>query len=79
MTAVQQCEGNVINRKAPRSEVDFPNLRTFLDARSVFIVHPKPKDPTAEQRMAIIEASGILSFWNDPEEDIYSDADGEAV
>jgi hypothetical protein len=28
-------------------------------------------DPTPEQRMRIVEASGVLDFWKRPEEDIY--------
>ncbi len=30
-------------------------------------------DPTIEQMMAIVEVSGVLDFWDRPEEDIYSD------
>ena len=38
-----------------------------------------PSEPTSEQRMRIVEASGTLDFWDRPEEDIYSLEDGEPV
>ncbi len=38
-----------------------------------------PSDPTPEQRMRIVEVSGTLDFWDNPEEDIYSPNDGELV
>lgn len=33
-------------------------------------------DPGSVQRMGLIELSGALDFWDDPEEDIYSPGDG---
>lgn len=36
-----------------------------------------PADPTAEQIMRIVEASGALDFWDRDEEDVYSPEDGE--
>lgn len=51
---------------------------TRQNLMAVTIVVP-PDDPTPEQRMAIVEASGSLSFWDEPEEDIYSDDDGQPV
>lgn len=38
-----------------------------------------PPDPSDEQYMKIIEASGSLDFWNDEEEDIYGAEDGTEV
>jgi hypothetical protein len=37
------------------------------------------EDPSAAQRMRLIEASGTVSFWDDPEEDVYDPEDGEPV
>ncbi len=42
-------------------------------------VRVQPSDPTAEQRMRLIELSGALGFWDDPREDIYTLEDGEPV
>lgn len=38
-----------------------------------------PPDVNTEDSMNVIEASGALDFWNDPEEDIYGPDDGDAV
>jgi hypothetical protein len=38
-----------------------------------------PAEATTEDLMNVAEASGVLDFWNDPEEDRYSEEDGEAV
>lgn len=36
-------------------------------------------EPTEMQRYRLIEASGVLDFWNDPEEDGYTQADGDPI
>lgn len=36
-------------------------------------------DLTTFEIMKAIEASGTLDFWNDPEEDIYDEQDGDAI
>lgn len=38
-----------------------------------------PEEVTTGDVMNLIEASGTLDFWNDPEEDIYSEQDGDDV
>ena len=43
--------------------------RTFSD----------PADVTISDLMNVIEVSGTLDFWNDPQEDIYDESDGYAV
>jgi hypothetical protein len=43
------------------------------------IVQPEPEDPTTEQCMRAVEASGVLDFWDDPIEDVYSVSDGDSV
>jgi len=37
------------------------------------------EDITTDEVMRAIEASGTLDFWNDPEEDVYSEEDGDPV
>lgn len=46
---------------------------------SIMRVIPEPSDPTAQQRMRLIELSGVLDFWDGPEENIYSPEDGEPL
>lgn len=67
----------VLPSLTPDVERDFPNLCTRQNSIIMTIV--VPADPSPEQHMAMIEASGTLSFWDQPEEDIYSDDDGEPV
>ena len=38
-----------------------------------------PEDATRSQWMRLQECSGAFDFWNDPGEDIYTEADGEPV
>ena len=38
-----------------------------------------PEDVTTENVMHAIEASGTLDFWDDPEEDVYTEQDGDDV
>lgn len=38
-----------------------------------------PSDASTDDNMSIIEASGTLEFWDHPEEDVYSEKDGDAV
>ncbi len=37
------------------------------------------EDPCGVQWMILQERSGAFDFWNDPEEDIYTEEDGEPV
>ena len=52
---------------------------------SVDIVHGpagtivRPTDATTIDRINLVEVSGTLDFWNDPEEDLYTESDGDAV
>ncbi len=52
------------------------NTHTVFGAISQVIPLP---EPTAEQRMKLIEASGSLDFWDRDEEDIYTLEDGDPV
>ncbi len=38
-----------------------------------------PEDPTLDQQMKLVEESGVLDFWDRPEEDGYTDNDGEPI
>lgn len=38
-----------------------------------------PADASTQDQMNIVEASGTLSFWDDPAEDQYSGQDGDAT
>lgn len=74
MTGLQH-EGSVVNLPTRSLEDDFPNLLTHRESVTRVIV--VPPEPTRVQRMAIIEASGSLEFWDDPAEDVYSQDDGD--
>ena len=63
---------------SPR-EVDVADLRTETRHVGPFPTFVHPPDPTAGERMKIIEASGTLAFWDDDGEDIYTENDGDAV
>lgn len=66
--------------KGPVSDVDSDmlNLSTTYEVAESKTIHV-PEDPTPQQRMAIVEASGCLDFWDDEEEDRYSQDDGDPV
>ena len=38
-----------------------------------------PQDPSRAQWMKLAETSPGLDFWNDPEEDVYTETDGEPI
>ena len=46
---------------------------------AIFIPVSAPSDPTCKQSMRLVEQSGVLRFWDDPAEDIYTDDDGEPL
>jgi len=37
------------------------------------------EDPTTEETMQLTDVSGVMNFWDDPAEDIYSMDDGDPV
>jgi antitoxin (DNA-binding transcriptional repressor) of toxin-antitoxin stability system len=39
----------------------------------------RASDEDSHQSMQLIETSGALDFWTRPEEDVYSNADGEPL
>ena len=36
-----------------------------------------PDDATTDDQMNLVESSGVLNFWDSPDEDIYREADGD--
>lgn len=54
-------------------------LQTKTSYVRAIAFYSDPPDLTTLEIMQAIEASGALDFWNDPEEDIYNEQDGDAV
>ncbi|MDO8631408.1 MAG: hypothetical protein Q7R41_13045 [Phycisphaerales bacterium] len=54
-------------------------LRTRTSYVRAISFYSDPPDLTTTEIMQAIEASGTLDFWNDPEEDIYNEQDGNDV
>jgi hypothetical protein len=54
-------------------------LRTRTSYVRAVGYYSEPPDLTTIEIMNAIEASGTLDFWNDPEEDIYSEQDGHVT
>jgi len=52
-------------------------VETVYDAVTGRVVYPS--DVTIFDQMNLVETSGTLDFWNDPEEDIYDETDGNDV
>ena len=50
---------------------------TIQSGGTLTVVHPA--EATTFDLMNAVEVSGVLDFWNDPEEDNYSDQDGDAI
>lgn len=62
------------DREAVRDESE-----TAASPGIIYVPAPPPSDPTSEQYLRAIETSGVVSFWERPEEDVYSLEDGEPV
>lgn len=58
------------------SDAEFQTETNYAHASSTIIC---PSDVTTEEMMNAAEASGALSFWDDPGEDVYNENDGDAV
>ena len=71
MTAVHE---NTICFQEPATvtEDDFET-----QTRYVRVCANLPEDVTTDDVMRAIETSGTLDFWNDPEEDVYTEQDGD--
>jgi hypothetical protein len=74
-----QEQGHLIRDLMLRAPEDFPNQHTRRETHRVCVEHPRVPEPTSRQRMTIIEVSGVLDFWDHPEEDVYTDEDGEPI
>ena len=48
-------------------------------ANTTPVVFYPPNDPPREQSMRLVEQSGVIDFWSRPEEDGYTEADGEPL
>lgn len=59
----------------PRRESECFTLYRTLSSRVI----SSPPDVTTCEQMNLVEISGILRFWNEPEEDRYTHDDGKAV
>ena len=69
---------NVIELVPPRDLTDDDlNTRTVSETPRTTVEFPP--DATTMQWMSVVEASGSLDFWHDPEEDKYDEHDGEPV
>lgn len=53
--------------------------KTLTVYRSVSRTCSYPTDATTEDLMNLAEASGVFDFWDHPDEDVYSESDGNAV
>lgn len=49
------------------------NTQTLYGARLTVLVWPE--DASTGDNMRLAEASGVLDFWREPEEDIYSETE----
>ncbi len=63
----------------PAGVVTEADLQTQTVYRRCFRTIVHPADASTVDQMNAIEVSGTLDFWNDPEEDLYTEKDGDAV
>ena len=77
MPAIVEKQGNATLIGAAEEVLVEANTATIRD--SVVQVFPSPQDPAQEQVLHLLECSGVLDFWNDAGEDIYTKADGEQL
>lgn len=70
-------ESNLLEVSIASVKEDQEQVETIYDVVSSTIV--SPADATTRDQMNLVEASGVLDFWHDPEEDIYDETDGNAV
>lgn len=61
-----------------RTVFENESVTTVIEGTAMSIPY-FPSDPTSDQLMRIVEASGSLDFWDDPREDIYTLEDGDPV
>lgn len=68
-----------LNMRLPPAvmEEEFQTQTVYMSYTRV--VHSPPDDASTADQMNVVEASGTLDFWNDPEEDIYTGNDGDAT
>ena len=62
-----------------RGQVVVPETVTLPEGMFVRIEPIEAEQPTTMETMRFVEQSGLLDFWNDDGEDVYSDRDGETL
>lgn len=65
---------HIVDRRLRQDE----SVTTVIEGTAMSIPN-FPSDPTSDQLMRIVEVSGLLDFWDDPREDIYTLEDGDPV
>lgn len=68
-------EVKAINTNSSSADVSALST-TYVSLRQTVVV---PADITTIDQMHIVEASGVLDFWDDKEEDVYKEDDGDPV
>ena len=71
--------GKSYNASADSCVLETTQTYTAMNAEQSSLSQNPPVDPTAIQSLRLAEESGALDFWHHPEEDIYSQDDGEAI
>ena len=62
-----------------RIDSDVVSARTSAASHRVDVVPAGFSEPDTRDHMILVESSGTLAFWDDPDEDVYSPDDVEAV
>jgi len=71
--------GKAYNASADSCVSETTQTYTAIDAKQFVLSQSSPVDPSAIQSLRLAEESGSLDFWHHPEEDIYTQDDGEAI
>jgi antitoxin (DNA-binding transcriptional repressor) of toxin-antitoxin stability system len=61
-----------------RNEHAVAEIKPVVEPAADTLPHPQ-LDADTKQAMRLVEASGTLGFWARPEEDVYSESDGEPI
>ncbi len=70
---------NPIAMNPPPERVEDAESQTVAGNTCMTVVSSSPSEPTPRQWMRLVEMSGTLDFWNDPDEDIYTPEDGQPI
>jgi len=72
-------QGKAYNASADSRVSETTQTYTTIDAKQFRLTRDAPADPSVIQSLRLAEESGSLDFWHHPEEDIYTQDDGEAI